>query len=113
MMGKALYLRRCSKRPHFLSHLLYVFFSTRSLLAISNDGGLHGAEVVMFNTFKVEDGVAERRWISMSRRGGGEVIAIASTRVSTARIADTISCSLGTRDGRALKDIGNPRGRAC
>ena len=73
MMGKALYLRRCSKRPHFLSHLLYVFFSTRSLLAISNDGGLHGAEVVMFNTFKVEDGVAERRWISMSRRGGGEV----------------------------------------
>ena len=72
---------------------------------------------MVFDTFKVEDGVAERRWISMigdaAPTRGGEVIAIASTRVSTARIADTISCSLGTRDGRALKDIGNPRGRAC
>ena len=35
------------------------------------------------------------------------------SRTNGARPLHTISCSLGTRDGRALKDIGNPRGRAC
>ena len=73
--------------------------STRFPLARLNDGGSHGAEG---HGVRHLQGRRRRRrtqvdtddWLGGAGRGGSEAIAIASTRLRTARIVHTFSCRI-------------------